>query len=258
MRTCCRNVIPRYSRLKICATLNTYTFFSSIGLINPGCSTRNIGKVTTLKCTPRGRMLANHPFRLLSSPSRDLTNVSSNGEMLFGFAALIVIPDASGGQAENWSEFRGPTGQGHSTARNLPLEWRSDSDGPATNIVWRQSSPGKGWSSPVFYDGRVYLTSAVGGGDGSNLSLRAICVSAGDGRILWNAEVFSHKSLAHIHTKNSHASPTPVVEGNRLYVHFGHNGMACLDLGGSIVWRNTSIVYEPVHGSGRFADPGGR
>jgi outer membrane protein assembly factor BamB len=123
----------------------------------------------------------------------------------------------------------------------------SRSEGPATNIVWKQAIPGKGWSSPVFYDGRVYLTSAVRGGDGSRLSLRALCVNAGDGRILWNAEVFSHENLPRIHEKNSHASPTPLVEGNRLYVHFGRDGVACLDLGGSIVWRNTSLVYEPVH-----------
>ena len=169
---------------------------------------------------------------------------------LAGLAALAVVSNAPGEQSENWPEFRGPKGQGHSTARNLPLEWKGASDGPATNIVWKQAIPGKGWSSPVFYDGRVYLTSAATGGDGSHLSLRAICVNAVDGRILWNAEVFSHENLPRIHEKNSHASPTPLVEGNRLYVHFGRYGVACLDLGGSIVWRNTSLVYEPVHGSG--------
>jgi outer membrane protein assembly factor BamB len=169
---------------------------------------------------------------------------------LFGLAALAPLATARGGQPENWPEFRGPTGQGHSTARDLPFQWKSDLDGPATNVVWRQAIPGKGWSSPVFYDGRVYLTSAVTGGDGSHLSLRAICVNAVDGTILWNAEVFSHENLPHVHEKNSHASPTPLVEGNRLYVHFGRYGVACLDLGGSIVWRNTSLVYEPVHGSG--------
>ena len=168
----------------------------------------------------------------------------------FGFAALAVVSNASGGPVENWPEFRGPTGQGHSMTRNLPFEWKAASDGPATNIVWKQAIPGKGWSSPVFYDGRVYLTSAVSGRDGSSLSLRAMCVNAGDGRILWNAEVFSHENLTHIHEKNSYASPTPLVEGNRLYVHFGHYGIACLDLRGSNVWRNTSLVYQPVHGSG--------
>jgi len=167
-----------------------------------------------------------------------------------GFAALVVISNASGGQVENWPEFRGPTGQGLSTTRNLPVEWKATADGPGTNVVWKQAIPGKGWSSPVFYDGRVYLTSAVMGGGGSRLSLRAICLNADDGRILWNAEVFSHESLTHIHEKNSYASPTPLIEGDRLYVHFGHYGLACLDLRGAIVWRNTSLVYQPVHGGG--------
>ncbi|MEO8426717.1 MAG: PQQ-binding-like beta-propeller repeat protein [Verrucomicrobiota bacterium] len=195
-------------------------------------------------------MLANNPL-IIILPVRVTTQMLHRmAGFLFGIAASAIISNASGEQVENWPEFRGPTGQGHSMARNLPLEWKAASEGPGTNIVWKQGIPGKGWSSPVFYDGRIYLTSAVGGNDASSLSLRAICVNASDGRILWNAEVFSRDNLTRIHEKNSHASPTPLVEGNRLYVHFGHNGTACLDLRGNIVWRNTSIVYEPVHGSG--------
>src|SRR6185437_5702085 len=53
-----------------------------------------------------------------------------------------------------------------------------------------------------------------------------------------------------IHGKNSHASPTPLVRGERLFVHFGHQGTACLDLEGKVLWKNTSLHYAPVHGNG--------
>src|SRR5262249_38284452 len=53
-----------------------------------------------------------------------------------------------------------------------------------------------------------------------------------------------------IHGKNSHASPTPLTDGQRLYVHFGHQGTACLDLDGKVLWRNTDLRYRPVHGNG--------
>jgi len=53
-----------------------------------------------------------------------------------------------------------------------------------------------------------------------------------------------------IHGKNSHASPTPLTDGKRLWVHFGHQGTACLDLDGKVLWRNTELRYAPVHGAG--------
>jgi outer membrane protein assembly factor BamB len=148
--------------------------------------------------------------------------------------------------ADDWPEFRGPTGQGLVPNGKLPTTWRQDQ-----NVAWKQEIPGKGWSSPVVAGGRVYLTSAVPG-DGGNQSLRALCLDADRGRVLWDKEVF-HQDGAdspNIHSKNSHASPTPLVRDGRLFVHFGHRGTACLDLDGKILWRNTTLPYAPVHGNG--------
>jgi outer membrane protein assembly factor BamB len=147
--------------------------------------------------------------------------------------------------ARDWPEFRGPDGQGISNARNVPVNWSSSS-----NIVWRAEIPGRGWSSPVLRRGRLYVTSAVMPAENGNPSLRALCLDAGNGKILWDTEVFVHTGSTYIHNKNSHASPTPLVEGDRLYVHFGHQGTACLDLDGKVLWRNTSLKYSPIHGSG--------
>lgn len=155
---------------------------------------------------------------------------------------------AAGAERENWTEFRGPTGQGHSRARHLPVEWRHAPDGTSKNIAWKQPIPGKGWSSPVFYEGNVYLTTAVTA-NASKLSLRALCLDAATGQMVWNVEVFSTDAVG-VHNKNSHASPTPLVEGQRLYAHFGHYGTACLDLAGKILWRNSTLSYPPVHGNG--------
>lgn len=147
-----------------------------------------------------------------------------------------------------WPQFRGPQGNGHASARDLPLAWDETS-----GVVWKTAIPGKGWSSPVLSAGRVYLTTAVplGEDESGELSLRALCVDAATGRILWDEEVFHQPAGApKIHSKNSHASPTPLVHANRLFVHFGHQGTACLDLAGRVLWRATSHRYEPVHGNG--------
>lgn len=151
---------------------------------------------------------------------------------------LLTVTTACGG---DWPEFRGPTGQGHSTAHNLPVEWSG-----TRNVAWRQAIPGLGWSSPVLHDGRLYLTSAQGS---NSLSLRALCLLADNGKIRWNVEVFS-PAAGRMHKKNSQASPTPLIDGNRLYVHFGPYGTACLDLKGNVLWRNTTLAYPPVHGTG--------
>lgn len=159
-------------------------------------------------------------------------------------AALLLASLAS---AENWPEFRGPTGQGLSAAENLPLEWS-----PTQNVRWKQAIPGKGWSSPIFVEGRIYLTIAIPQGAAGDQSLSALCLDAATGKILWQTEVRRQqaRTAPRIHNKNSHASPTPIFAGGRLYVHFGHMGTACLNAEGKILWKQTELGYRPVHGNG--------
>ncbi len=64
-----------------------------------------------------------------------------------------------------------------------------------------------------------------------------------------NVEVFA-SNVSTIHNKNSHASPSPLIDKGNLFVHFGHHAVACLDLQGNILWKNNRILYDPVHGSG--------
>jgi len=153
----------------------------------------------------------------------------------------------SAAEAGEWPQFRGPTGQGISYATNVPLHWSATS-----NVVWKTGIPGRGWSSPVLADGRLYLTTAIGGADAASVSLRALCVNAIDGAILWNIEVLQPEpsSAKTIHQKNSPASPTPILDHGRLYVHFGHMGTAALDISGKILWRQTALKYSPLHGNG--------
>lgn len=148
--------------------------------------------------------------------------------------------------AEDWPEFRGPTGQGISTSTNLPTEWSDNK-----NVVWKQAIPGNGWSSPSVSKNQVFLTTALRGEE-VGPSLHALCLEAATGKILWDKEVFASKDTkaVPIHSKNSQASPTPLIEDDKIYVHFGHHGTACLSRTGEILWRNNSLGYEPVHGNG--------
>jgi outer membrane protein assembly factor BamB len=164
--------------------------------------------------------------------------------VFLGFALLLVVR----AHAEDWPEFRGPTGQGLYTGKPLPLNWGLD-----TNLIWRVAIPGRGWSSPVIVGSRVYLTTAVVTDEvKDHVSLRAMCLDSETGKIIWDREVFKQngETAPMIHQKNSHASPTPIVRDKRLYVHFGHQGTACLDLDGKIIWTNRELTYDPKHGNG--------
>ncbi|MEZ6130677.1 MAG: PQQ-binding-like beta-propeller repeat protein [Planctomycetaceae bacterium] len=146
----------------------------------------------------------------------------------------------------DWTEFRGPGGQGIAQIDDLPTEWSE-----SRNIAWKVGVPGMGWSSPVVADGRIYLTTAVSDGENSPTSLRVRCLNASDGATVWDVEVFSQPADGvAMHEKNSHASPTPILDGEHLFVHFGSNGTACLKTDGSVVWKNQELVYAPVHGNG--------
>lgn len=171
------------------------------------------------------------------------------------FRSVIFVISSSVISAADWPEFRGPDAQGHGgSAVGVPSEW---SPNVKKNILWKAALPGVGWSSPVVVGDKIFLTTAVpvGGEEkpGVDRSLRALCVSAADGQVLWNQEVFPQAGATapNIHRKNSHASPTPVYEEGRLYVHFGHQGTACLNAAdGTPVWTNRELAYQPVHGNG--------
>ena len=144
----------------------------------------------------------------------------------------------------DWPQFRGPNSDGHSAEPTTPMEW-SDTK----NVAWKISVPGLGWSSPAIANGKVFLTTAVPQGEG--LSLRVLAVDAADGKTIWDREFRAVEKTPSIHTKNSHASPTPIIHDRSVFVHFGALGMARLSADdGAVQWMNSELEYSPVHGSG--------
>ena len=155
---------------------------------------------------------------------------------------LLLFLTVLTAEAQDWPEFRGPTGQGHSIDQDLPLEW--DEDG---NVAWKVPVPGRGWSSPVVADGRIWLTTSVADEDAA--SLRVIAYDFDTGREVVNSEVFRLTDARLLNLKNSHASPTPIIDGDRVYVHFGAEGTAAITTSGEILWT-TRFPYVSQHGNG--------
>jgi outer membrane protein assembly factor BamB len=154
-------------------------------------------------------------------------------KFVYLLAALVLVQD--------WPEFRGPTGQGISDQTGIPLTWSE-----TNNVLWKTPIPGKGWSSPVIHENRIWLTTATEEGK----SLRAICVDRNSGEILQDIEIFRLNSPGGINVKNSLASPTPVLEGDRIYLHYGAFGTACISQSGEILWKTRLDYDNGQHGPG--------
>lgn len=156
--------------------------------------------------------------------------------LLLGLVA--ALPVAAG----DWPQFRGPGGQGHSPERGLPVEWSE-----TRNVAWKVPVPGRGWSSPVVAGGRVWVTTATA--VNRDTSLRLLAFDLASGRQTLDVEVFRFRGTELQNAKNSHASPTPIVDGDRVFVHFGAQGTAAVSTAGEIVWK-TRLPYQSQHGNG--------
>lgn len=143
---------------------------------------------------------------------------------------------------DSWPQFRGPTQQGLSDAAQAPLNWSEKE-----NVKWKTALPGEGWSSPVVANGQVWLTAALDEGR----SLHALCVDLQSGGLVQDIEVFRNDIVPPKHARNSYASPTPIIEGDRVYVHFGSMGTACLDAKtGRKLWENRELKIDHQNGPG--------
>ena len=143
--------------------------------------------------------------------------------------------------ADQWPQFRGPNGDGIAEAK-LPVKF-----GAEQNVKWKIPIHGKAWSSPVIWGDQLWLTTATE--DGKKMS--AICVDRHAGKVLRDIVVFENENPRFAHPTNSYASCTPVLEADRIYVHFGSYGTACLDTEtGMKIWERRDFVCNHWRGPG--------
>lgn len=167
-------------------------------------------------------------------------------KFLFLFAASAVAAGQSEAQ-QNWPEFRGPDRDGYAETTALPLTWDEKK-----NVVWKTSIHDRGWSSPVVWGNQVWVTTATN--DGKRLF--AVCVDQNTGKIIHDIKVFDVESPQKIATDNTYATPTPVVDRNHVYVHYGTYGTACIErVSGKQVWVRRDLNCDHEAGAGPASSP---
>lgn len=159
----------------------------------------------------------------------------------FHAAFVLLAIEASAMAADEWPQFLGPDGQGHAQARP-PVEWSE-----SKNVAWKTAIPGRGHSSPVIGRGLAWLTFALD--EGRSLGVAAVDVKSG--KIVRQREVLTTEIVLPVNAKNSHASPTAVLDGDRLYVHFGSSGTACVSTADAkTLWTNCDYRVDHQEGPG--------
>ena len=189
----------------------------------------------------------------------------------WGIATLFAATASSSAESP-WPQFRGPDGQGHATATKVPVKF-----GPDDSLTWRTEADGRGWSSPVIADGKIWLTSAIetqadkseiqermrksgvkeremkSREIAARIELRLQSFSVDDGKRLDDVLLRSYADPDAIHALNSYASPTPVIQGDRIFCHFGTYGTFCVDTEtAESVWNHD---HEVVHAVGPGSSP---
>ena len=173
--------------------------------------------------------------------------------------------------SKSWPQWRGPDASGHGYPGTYPKKWSAEE-----NLAWMAKIPGRGHSSAVHENGHIWITTAIETpasekekeerlkeNEGlstvtvlSEVSLRAVKLDPKTGGILKNIEVIQKKQPQWVHHLNSYASPSPVIEGNRLYLHFGAYGNACIDaVSGKIIWKNNQKELWVMHENGPGSSP---
>lgn len=145
--------------------------------------------------------------------------------------------------AQSWPSFRGGIFNGVVDEAQIPARWSEKE-----NVVWKTEIHGRGWSSPVVEGNEVWLTTATEDG----LKMYAMCIGLDSGKVLLDQLIFENAQVQpDYHVTNSYASPTPVIHGDSVYVHFGAYGTARLRRqDGSVVWQRRDLPCNHYRGPG--------
>lgn len=156
---------------------------------------------------------------------------------------LVIISACNLHKTKNdWTHFRGSNLDGISANSNVPLVWND-----SLNVIWKTSIHGEGWSSPVVKDDQIWITTAPKDGK----KLHAVCVDYASGNIIHDILLYEPDSVYRKHSVNSFATPTPCIDEELVYIHFGRYGTSCLERNtGNRVWERKDLECRHMQGPG--------
>jgi outer membrane protein assembly factor BamB len=184
-------------------------------------------------------------------------------------AAVLAIALAPAlAPAGDWPQFRGPDATGVSAETGLPDSWSA-----TENVAWKVPVPGRGWSSPIVWGEKVFLTTAVSEGkedaprkglyfggnrEGPPADVHrwlVLCLDRKTGKVLWERTAHQGVPATPRHIKNTFASETPATDGEAVYAYFGDVGLFAFDMDGKPRWSKGLGSFKTRYGWGGAASP---
>ncbi len=182
-----------------------------------------------------------------------------------GLVSLLLLNSVLAG--DRWPQFRGPQSMGVADDPSLPDTWSQ-----TENVAWKTEIPGNGWSSPVVWGEKIFVTSVVAEGETEKPKKglyfggerkapdtphhwMIYCVDWKSGKIRWEREGYKSVPQMSRHLKNTFASETPVTDGERVYAYFGNVGLYCYDMEGKQLWKKELGPFKTRYGWGTAASP---
>jgi outer membrane protein assembly factor BamB len=138
-------------------------------------------------------------------------------------APALAVTMATSAASSNWPRWRGPADNGSAESGTYPVHWDATS-----NVLWKASLPGKGCSTPIVWDRRIFLTAPADGQD-------AVLAFDWDGKQLWQTALGAERAGKNAHGSGS--NPSPVTDGHAIFVYFKSGDLAALDFEGKVLWR---------------------
>ncbi len=182
-------------------------------------------------------------------------------------ASMLLLAIVTQLRADDWPQFRGPKSAASAEKMNLPDVWSKDK-----NIVWQTDLPGRGWSSPIVWQDRVFVTSVIndktpvprpglyiadllGKTPPGEHRWQVLCVDMKTGKIQWQRDAKKGTPGGPIHIKNTYASETMGADAERVYAYFGNVGVYCYDHQGKELWSKELAPHKTRMGWGTAASP---
>jgi outer membrane protein assembly factor BamB len=186
--------------------------------------------------------------------------------LLLGVLLLAALPTVSAG--DDWSQFRGPRGDGVMPDAKLPEQWSEQS-----HVAWKVPIPGRGWSQPIVAGNRIFVTTAIsdeeekprrgemglvaGAADSRKHTYRwkLLCLTVQTGAVVWEQTVHEGKPRFGKHRTNTFASETPATDGELVIAYFGNTGISCYDLDGKRLWTKDLGAFPTQANWGTGSSP---
>jgi outer membrane protein assembly factor BamB len=171
----------------------------------------------------------------------------SCSERFLALLLTLVAPAA----AQNWPSFRGPAASGVADKQNLPVSWDA---ARGTHIKWTTAIPGLAHSSPIVWQDRIFVTTAISSrpdasfkrglygeadasDDMSHQQWQLLSLDRKTGKILWERTAFEGTPKEKRHIKATYAKSTPATDGEVVIAFFGSQGLYAYDTAGKPLWK---------------------